>query len=276
MVGILILVNQNIPELPLIVPLDILVLLKKLHCHIDDVVKVQRVVVLQTGLIFCVAAGDVQSAQIARCFRAFQHFLRGYHLVLFPADSAKNILCWEGLVVKTHVLNDILHDPLGIGGVINGKAAGIAHFFNVPPQNPAAGRMKGHCPDILRLGAKQSRKPVTDFVGGLVCEGNRQDAPGRRRFYSAQPIRAIAVIRAIRFDGFQKGKIFLRNMFRNLATVAAPAKTHQICNPVNENRRFSASRACQQQKRAFRRHNSLPLHIIELRKLALNIAAAGR
>ena len=136
--------------------------------------------------------------------------------------------------------------------------------------------MKGHCPDILRLGAKQSRKPVTDFVGGLVCEGNRQDAPGRRRFYSAQPIRAIAVIRAIRFDGFQKGKIFLRNMFRNLATVAAPAKTHQICNPVNENRRFSASRACQQQKRAFRRHNSLPLHIIELRKLALNIAAAGR
>ena len=217
----------------------------------------------------------MQSPKISTGLRAFQHFLRGHHFILFPADSSKNILRRKGLVIKTHVLNDILHDPLGIRCVINGKAAGIPHCFNVPPQNPAASGMEGHGPDILSLGAKQGGKAVANLICRLVCEGNRQDTPGCCRFYSAQTICTPAVIRTIRLNGLQKSNIFLRNIFRNFVTVASAAEPHQICNPVNENRCFSASRACQQQKRAFRCHNSLPLHIIELRKLALNIAPAG-
>ena len=155
MVGVLIFVHQNIPKFPLIILLYVLVLLKKPDRYVNDIVKVQSVVILQTCLIFCVAPGDMQGPQIAAGFRTGQHFLRGHHLVLFPADRAKNVLCGKGLVIQPHVLDDVLHDPLRIRRIINGKAAGIPHFFNVPPQNTAAGGMKGHGPDILCLGAKQ-------------------------------------------------------------------------------------------------------------------------
>ena len=84
-----------------------------------------------------------------------------------------------------------------------------------------------------------------------------------------------AVIFAIRLKGFKKSNVILRNIGRNLIAVAAAAKPHKICDSVNENRRLSASSASQQQKRTFRRHHRLTLHFIELRKLALDIAAPG-
>ena len=46
MVGILILVNQNIMEFSLVKLPDFLILLEKLYGHIEDVVKIQGVVVL--------------------------------------------------------------------------------------------------------------------------------------------------------------------------------------------------------------------------------------
>ena len=183
-------------------------LLEKLHRHKNDIVKIQRIVVFQAGLILYIAPGNVQSPQITAGFRPFQHFLRGHHLVLLPADRAKNIFCREGLVIESHVLDDILHNPLGIRCIIDGKAAGIAHFSNVTPQNPAASGVEGHCPDILSLGAKKCGQSITDFVRCLIGKSDGQNAPWNCRFHSAKTFRTPAVIFSIRLKGFKKSDVF--------------------------------------------------------------------
>ncbi len=178
MVGVLVLVHQRIAELALIVLLHVLVLHQKLHRNINNVVKVQSVVVLQPLLILLVASGNMQSTQIPACLRFRKHFLGGYQLVLFPADGSQNILGREGLVVQTHVPDDILHDPLGVGGVVNGKAAGVAHPLNVPAENPATGRMEGHGPDVLGSLSQKVCQPLPNLVCRLVGEGDGKNRPG--------------------------------------------------------------------------------------------------
>ena len=44
-------------------------------------------------------------------------------------------------------------------GIVNGKGAIKTQPLNIPAQNPAAGRVKGHCPHIIAFRAKNQRKP---------------------------------------------------------------------------------------------------------------------
>ena len=185
MVGVLILVHQHVPEFALIILQNILVLLQKLNGDVDDVVKIQGVVVLQAGLVFAVGTGDVLRPDVAGALRPVQHLPGRHHFVLLPADGAKDIFRRKRLVVQLHVLNDLLHDALGVRRIVNGKAPGKAHPLDVPPQDAAAGGMKRHRPDILRLRAEKIGKPLLHFICGLVGKGDGDDAPGCGGFYSA-------------------------------------------------------------------------------------------
>ena len=185
MVGVLILVHQHVPEFALIILQNILILLQKLNGDVDDVVKIQRVVVLQAGLVLAVGAGDVLRPDVAGALRPVQHLPGRHHFVLLPADGAKDIFRRKRLVVQLHVLNDLLHNALGVRGIVNGKAPGEAHPLDVPPQNTAAGGMKRHCPDVLRLRAEKIGKPLLHFVCGLVGKGDGDDAPWRGRLHGA-------------------------------------------------------------------------------------------
>ena len=81
----------------------------------------------------------MQSTKIIAVLSSLQHFLRGYHLVLFLTDGTQHVFCREGLVIQAHILEDILHNPLGIRRIIDGKASAITHPFNIPPEDPATG-----------------------------------------------------------------------------------------------------------------------------------------
>ena len=133
MVGILIFVHQYIAEFPLIVAKDLLILLEQLHRDKDNVIKIQRVVFLQLTLILLICPGNELRLDIPGTFRRLQHFLRGNHFVLLPADGAQDILGWEGLLIHVQLLENTLHHPLRVGGVVDGEAAGIAHSLNIPP-----------------------------------------------------------------------------------------------------------------------------------------------
>ena len=185
MVGVLILVHQHVPEFALIILQNILVLLQKLNGDVDDVVKIQGVVVLQAGLVFAVGTGDVLRPDVAGALRPVQHLPGRHHFVLLPADGAKDIFRRKRLIVQLHVLDDLFHDALGVRGIVNGKAPGKAHPLDVPPQDAAAGGMKRHRPDILRLRAEKIGKPLLHFICGLVGKGDGDDAPGCGGFYSA-------------------------------------------------------------------------------------------
>ena len=267
MVGILIFVHQNIAEFFLIIMADGFILLKQLDRNIDDVVKIQGVVFFQLGLIPFICPGNVLGTDVTGVFGGPKHFIRGDHAVLLPADGPKNILWREGLFIHVQILQDSLHHPFGIRGIINREAAGVAHGFNIPPKNAAAGGVKGHCPDILGGGPQQRSQPILDLVGGFVGEGNGDDAPRDCRLHGAKMFCPPEFILRRSFGyGFQESHIFIRQVSGNFAAVAPPAKAHEVCDTVDEYGGFAAPRTGQQKQRSFRCQNSLLLHFIELRK----------
>ena len=70
----------------------------------------------------------------------------------------------------------------------------------------------------------------------------------------------------------QKQDVLLRNLRRQLVGVRRAAEADEICNPVDEDGRLAAARACQQQKRALRRENRLKLHWIHAGKTLLYVS----
>ncbi len=75
-VGVLVFVHQHIAEFLLIIPADLLMLLKHLDGNVDDIVKVQGVVIPELRLIFFVGAGHIFSPEIAAFLRVLQHLGR--------------------------------------------------------------------------------------------------------------------------------------------------------------------------------------------------------
>ena len=276
MVGILIFVHQHIAEFSLVIMADGLILLEQLNRNVDNVVKIQGVVILQLGLITFICPGNILGANVTGVFGSPKHFLRGNHLVLLPADGSKDILWRKGLFVHVQILQNSLHHPFRIRGIINREAAGVSHGFNIPPKDAAAGGVKGHCPNILSGRPQQGSQPILDFVGGFVGEGNGDDAPGNRRFHSAQTFRPPEfILRGAFCYSFQKRYILIRQVSGDFATVAPPAKAHEVCDTVDEYGGFSAPCTGQQKQRPFRCQNGLLLHFIELRKLGCDIVPPG-
>ena len=136
----------------------------------------------------------MQRPEITAALGPLHHVLRAGHAVLFLADRTQDVPGGEGLVVKPHVLDDFLHDPLGIRGIIDGKAPGVAEKLNVTAQDPAACGMEGHGPHVLPLRAKHGAKPLLQLVGSLVGKGNGKDAPGSNRMESRQPVGSAAYV----------------------------------------------------------------------------------
>ena len=271
-VGILVLIHQNIAEFLLVIPADLLVLLQKLNGDIDNVVKVQGIVFLQLGLVLFIGPGNVFGPDIAGILGGLKHLSGGDHPVLLAADGTQDILRGEGFFVHVQVLQNALHHPLGVRGIIDGKAAGIAHSLDVTAENPTAGRVEGHGPNILGTGAKQGGEPVLDLIGCLIGKGDGNNAPGHRRVNGAQAVSQTAILlRGIFIHTFQECHIFLRQIHRDFTAVAAPAVTHQVGDPVDQYCGFAASGTGQQEQGPLGGQNGTALHLIELLKLRCDI-----
>ena len=265
MVCILVLVHQYIAEFLLVILPHIFMFLQQPDSDADDVIKIQGIVILKLLLIPLIGPGDVKNPQIIGFFGPAQQILRCCQLVLFLADGIQDHLCRESLVIQAHILDDILHDPLGIGGIIDGKALVIAHPLNIPAQDPAAGRVEGHGPDVLGFGTQHQRQTFLQLIGSLVCKGNGNDAPGHSRTQGAEPVGPVKVkIGGFISKSLQEIHILLGHRIGNFIAVRAAAEAHQIGNPVDQHGGFSASGTCKQQKRALCGQNGLPLHGIQV------------
>ena len=276
MVGVLVLIHQNITEFVLIISAHILMLLQQLNGNEDNIIKIQCIVGLQLGLILIIGPGNMHRPDITVFLGPVHHLLRRNHIVLFLADGIEHIFMGKGFIIQAHVLDNIFHNALGVRGIVDCKTSGIAHPFNIPAENPAAGRMEGHSPDVVGLGAQQHRKPLLQFVGSLIGKGNGQNLPGSRRLHRAEgPCQPGLMLRKCFRQILQKFHVLKGNMTGDFITVAAPAEADQICDPVNQNRGFAASGTGQQQQRAFCSQNRLLLLVIQLRKLGSNVSAAS-
>ena len=103
------------------------------------------------------------------------------HLVLFTADIGQNLPRRKLALIHMLIVHDVLHDALGVRRVIDRKVRRVAEAVDLPPEDPAAGGVEGHGPDLLPLRPEQSRKPVLELVCRLVREGDREHVPWRHR-----------------------------------------------------------------------------------------------
>ena len=287
-IGVLILVHQDIAEFSLIMGPDGLVLLQKLHRQIDDVVKIDGVVLLQPGLIAAVALGDLGHADVVLLLGLGRALLGGDHADLLPGDDGQHQLRREGLVIQSHVLDDILHHLLGVGGVVDGEAPGVAQVLNVGnggivvgvlivlPQDPAAGCMEGHGPDARASLAQHPHEPLLQLTGGLVCKRDGQDPVGIHRQLGAEPVGPCPLGPGQdRGQLLEKFGVLLDDPLGDGLGFVAPSEADQIGDPVDEDGGLAASGTGQQQQGALGGQGSGALHGVQIGKLGFEITPPG-
>ena len=265
MVGVLILVDEHIAELPLIVLPDVVEALEQPDRHQDDVVKIHGVGRLELSLVAQIGLPDSGCPEVGLPSGVFDVLLRGNHPVLCCADGVERGFGRKGLFVKIHIPNDLLHDSLGIRGIVDGKAPVIAQPVDLPAKDPAAGRVKGHGPDVCRRLAQHILQPLLEFAGRLVGKGNGNHIPGLGRLQGAEAFRPrsmlrVRVLRIIR----KEFHILLGDFLRNLLAVRGSAVSDQIGDPVDQYRGLPAARSGQKEQRSLGRHDRLELHGIQV------------
>ena len=263
-VGVLILVHQHIPELFLVVAQHLRLRLQQRDGVVNDVVKVQGIGSAELLLIGGVDLGNAGIFPIVCCLRLFAEYLWPLVAVLGGADSGENAADGEGLFIQILLLQNVLDDPLGVIGIVNGEVLVKADAVNVPPQDTDAGGVEGGGPHIVGGGAKAGRQPLLQFSRRLIGEGDGDDLPGPGGVHGAEPMDPadLVTVRPVR-EVLQKIQILLRGPVGDLIAVAAPTVSQQVIDPLDQHRGLARPGARQQQEGALGGHGSLTLHRVQ-------------
>ena len=263
-VGVLILVHQHIPELFLVVVQHLRLRLQQRDGVVNDVVKVQGIGSAELLLIGGVDPGNAGIFPIVCCLRLFAKYLRPLIAVLGGADGGENAADGEGLFVQILLLQNILDDPLGVIGIVNGEILFKPDAVNVPPQDADAGGVEGGGPHIVGGGAKTGRQPLLQFSRRLIGEGDGDDLPWPGGVHGTEPVDPadLVTVWPIR-EVLQKVQILLRGPVGDLVAVAAPAIGQQVVDPLDQHSGLAAARPRQQQEGSLGGHGPLTLHGVQ-------------
>ncbi len=174
MVGVLVLVHQHVLEALLIAPQHLGMLVEQAQRLAHQVVEVQRAPGAQHGLV---GRPDAR--------RRLLHERRGAcgipggvnDLVLGPADHGVNRQRRVAPLVQPQVGHAVAYHLALVFLVVDRELRRDADRFAVGPKDTAAGGMEGAHPDSARSRAAQQRmNAIAHLMGGLVGEGDRQDA----------------------------------------------------------------------------------------------------
>ena len=263
-VGVLILVHQHIPELFLVVVQHLRLRLQQRDGVVNDVVKVQGIGGAELLLIGGVDLGNAGIFPIVCGFRLLAEYLRPLVAVLGGADGGEDAADGEGLFVQILLLQNILDDPLGVIGIVDGEVLVKANAVNVPPQDADAGGVERGGPHIVGGGAKTGRQPLLQFSRRLIGEGDGDDLPWPGGVHGTEPVDPanLVTVWSIR-EVLQKVQILLRGPVGDLVAVAAPAIGQQVVDPLDQHRGLAAARPRQQQERSLGGHGPLTLHGVQ-------------
>ena len=276
MVGVLVLVHQNIAELVLVVGQYLRLLPQQRDGVVDDVVEVHGA---GGAELFCVGRIDLgHPAQlpISLAVVLSGEVLRALVLILGAADDTQNALGRKGLLIQVQILQNILDDPLGVVGVIDRKVLVKADPVGIPPQDTDTGGVESGGPDIVCHGPQTGRQAVLQLPRRLVGEGDGNDLPGTGHVHGAQAAGPLRVrrLRALR-KILQKRQVLPGGPLRHLLAVAAPAVGQQVVDPLNEDRGFAAASPRQQEQRSLRGHGCLALHGVQAPEILGNDRLPG-
>ena len=175
MVGVLVLVDQHVPEPPPVALRDVRVRLEQVHRRHDQVVEVQRVRLAQPPLVERVRLGErplVGPAWPARrTLRVDQLVLQVGHLGGQPARRV-------ALRVEIQLAGDQLHQPARVVRVVDRERRLEAGVLVLGAQDAHARRVERRHPHQPGPRPDQRGDPLLHLAGGLVGEGDRDDLAG--------------------------------------------------------------------------------------------------
>ena len=278
MVGVLILVNEDIPEFLLVIGPHLLVLLQQVDRMEDNIVKIQGVGLPQPAVVTGINLRHAGHPPIPCIPGILGELIRGLVFILRVADDRHHGPGIKLLFIQAQRLYDISDDPLAVVAVVDGEIAvePRSQLLNIPAQDADTGAVEGCRPDVLGSGTAHSLQAFFQLTGGFICKGNCNDRPRCGRLYSAQTFCFQPVLRpwSIR-KVLQKIQVRLCNPVGGKITVAAPSEIQKIVHTVDEDSRFAASGSRQQQQRSLCGQNRFPLHSVHPMIPAGNHCAAG-
>ena len=159
------------------------------------------------------------------------------------------------------MLYKVLYKTLLIVGIVDRKIARIAETVTEAAKHLSADRMEGSCPYARGLAAESCGDSLLKLPCRLVGKGYGKYFPRLCRIYRHIPeLGKFAFALYIVVGGLR----VVLEKGGNLVGVVGVSVFDKICDPVDEDGGFSASRSRQHQKRAFGSRNRLELHIVHI------------
>ena len=174
MVGVLVLVDQDVPEPPLVVRGHLREGAEQVDGLPDQVVEVEGV---RSGEVAGVLAENLQEHPLGRVVevrpaRVRLHILQ---LVLQLGYLAYRLARGEAEAVGVELLDDPLDERLAVAGVVDREALGIAEVLRFAAKDAHAGRVERRDPHALGLATHQLLHAFAHLCCGLVGEGDGED-----------------------------------------------------------------------------------------------------
>jgi len=174
-VGVLILIDQHVPEPPAVLLTQVGERLQQMDGGHDQVVEIKRVGRHQAALIQPVRLGE--DLLIGGGGTGGRRLVVD-QLVLARRDPIHHASDGVALGVDPHLPQYQLHQPFGVGVVVDGERARQPEPADVGAEDPDARGVEGRHPHQPSPVADQIDHPLAHLGGGLVGERDRQDRTG--------------------------------------------------------------------------------------------------
>ncbi len=171
-VGVLVLVHQDVPEPAPVLGRDLGEGLEQEHRVHDEVIEVHRAGVVQPPLVLRVGLG--QRLLPVRLGLGRERLVVD-QLVLQVGHLGGQRLGRVLPRVELQLAADQGHQPLRVGLVVDGERGRVTEPLGLPAQDAHAGGVERHDPHRPGLGPDQLGHPGGHLTGGLVGKGDGQD-----------------------------------------------------------------------------------------------------
>ena len=173
-VGVLVLVDQHVPEGAPVAVAHIVEQLEQVHAAEQQVVEVHRVGRVQARLVEVVDIGRRLLEEAAHLEPVALGVEQG---VLGLRDLAADPARREALGVDVELLDAVLDQPQRVLLVVDREAPRVAEPLGVRPQHARAGGVERHHPHGAGAPADEQLHALAHLLRGLVGERDREDLP---------------------------------------------------------------------------------------------------
>ena len=269
--GVLILVHQQVAVLILVEFPHVRVIGQQLHGLINQIVKIERTGLFQLFLVGCVDAGGLGALHVSGVvckglLRADQLILPAAHLVDGSFDGQKFIVDAQLFIYR-------FHHTLGIVGVVDGKAAGVADLLCPAAQDAHTGRVEGGGKHFVPfLAAQHPAQTFLQFPCRLVGKGNGHHVPAAHRIAAQHPVQPAGGIGTGHDGGAQGFDVLLGHRAGRFFGAVRRAEPDEVGNAVDQHGGLAAAGTGKDEQRAVRGKHSLPLHIVQAAELLFNVS----